>query len=129
MILEGLLCLTLAIYHEARSEPIEDQVAVAAIVMNRVEDKDFPNSVCGVVYQTGAFSWTKSKKKRNIRESSIKNEIELKAFTKAKTIATLYLKGTLKNPIGDRKYFSKAQSFRTEYKPIKLTRKSKHVYY
>lgn len=40
---------------EARGEPYEGQVAVAAVVLNRVRDSRFPNTVAGVVYQTHAF--------------------------------------------------------------------------
>ncbi|MBR2590827.1 MAG: spore cortex-lytic enzyme [Clostridia bacterium] len=41
---------------EARGEPYEGQVAVGAVVLNRVAHPSFPNSVSGVVYQSGAFS-------------------------------------------------------------------------
>ena len=41
---------------EARGEPYEGQVAVGAVVLNRVASPSFPNSVSGVVYQPGAFS-------------------------------------------------------------------------
>jgi N-acetylmuramoyl-L-alanine amidase len=41
---------------EARGEPYIGQVAVGAVVLNRVEHPSFPNSVSGVVYQPGAFS-------------------------------------------------------------------------
>lgn len=41
---------------EARGEPYEGQVAVGAVVLNRVEHVSFPNSISGVVYQPGAFS-------------------------------------------------------------------------
>ncbi len=44
-------CLTAAVYYEARSEPAEGQRAVAQVVLNRVRDRAFPHSVCGVVYQ------------------------------------------------------------------------------
>jgi hypothetical protein len=44
-------CLTDAIYYEAANEPIEGQRAVAQVVVNRVRDKHFPKSVCGVVYE------------------------------------------------------------------------------
>jgi spore germination cell wall hydrolase CwlJ-like protein len=44
-------CLTAAIYYEARSEPIDGQRAVAQVVLNRVRDRAFPKSICGVVYQ------------------------------------------------------------------------------
>ncbi len=41
---------------EARGEPFEGQVAVGAVVLNRVEHPSFPNTVAGVIYQPGAFS-------------------------------------------------------------------------
>ncbi len=44
-------CLAEAIYFEARSEPEEGQAAVAQVVLNRVRHENYPDSVCGVVYQ------------------------------------------------------------------------------
>ena len=41
---------------EARGEPYEGQVAVGAVVLNRVEHPSFPNSIAEVIYQPGAFS-------------------------------------------------------------------------
>ena len=43
------------VYGEARGEPYTGQVAVAAVVLNRVKSSKFPNSVAGVIYQPGAF--------------------------------------------------------------------------
>lgn len=43
------------IYAEARGEPYAGQVAVGAVVLNRVKSSSFPNSVAGVIYQPGAF--------------------------------------------------------------------------
>ena len=43
------------IYAEARGEPYSGQVAVGAVVLNRVKSSKFPNSVAGVIYQPGAF--------------------------------------------------------------------------
>ncbi len=43
------------IYGEARGEPYTGQVAVGAVVMNRVRSSSFPNSISGVIYQSGAF--------------------------------------------------------------------------
>ena len=43
------------IYAEARGEPYKGQVAVGAVVLNRVKNSSFPNSVAGVIYQPGAF--------------------------------------------------------------------------
>ncbi|WP_425466614.1 cell wall hydrolase [Pelagibacterium montanilacus] len=44
-------CLSTGIYFEARGESYRGQVAVAQVIMNRVEHKNYPNSICGVVYQ------------------------------------------------------------------------------
>lgn len=45
-----------AVYGEARGEPYEGQVAVAAVILNRVKDANFPNTVYGVIFQPGAFT-------------------------------------------------------------------------
>lgn len=44
------------VYGEARGEPYNGMVAVAATVMNRVSDSRFPNSISGVIYQSGAYT-------------------------------------------------------------------------
>jgi hypothetical protein len=44
-------CLAEAIYFEARSEPEEGQAAVAQVILNRVRHQNYPDTVCGVVYQ------------------------------------------------------------------------------
>lgn len=41
---------------EARGEPYEGQVAVGAVVLNRVKHSSFPNTIAGVIYQDGAFT-------------------------------------------------------------------------
>ncbi len=43
------------VHGEARGEPYSGQVAVAAVVLNRVDSSKFPNTVAGVIYQSGAF--------------------------------------------------------------------------
>ena len=48
--------LARAVYAEARGEPYRGQVAVAAVILNRVKSPSFPNSISGVIYQPGAFS-------------------------------------------------------------------------
>lgn len=47
--------LARVVYGEARGEPYTGQVAVAAVVLNRVRSSSFPNTIAGVVYQSGAF--------------------------------------------------------------------------
>ena len=52
---KNLDLLAHVIHAEARGEPYEGMVAVGAVVLNRVKDSRFPNSIPGVVYQPGAF--------------------------------------------------------------------------
>ena len=53
---EDLETLTRVIHGEARGEDFEGQVAVGAVVLNRVKDPRFPKTIHGVVYQSGAFT-------------------------------------------------------------------------
>ena len=48
--------LARAINGEARGEPYEGQVAVGAVILNRVKSPNFPNTIAGVIYEKGAFT-------------------------------------------------------------------------
>lgn len=48
--------LARCVYAEARGEPYVGQVAIAAVVLNRVKHPSFPNTISGVIYQPGAFT-------------------------------------------------------------------------
>ena len=60
-VMKEVECLARNIYFEAGSEPRNGKIAVAEVTMNRVKSKQFPKTVCGVVYQrtgrTCQFSW------------------------------------------------------------------------
>jgi len=56
--LRDLACLARNVYFEARGEPLAGQYAVAEVTMNRKASRLFPRTICEVVYQKGAFSWT-----------------------------------------------------------------------
>lgn len=51
----NLNLLSRLVYSEARGETYRGQVAVAAVVLNRVKSSSFPNTISGVIYQAGAF--------------------------------------------------------------------------
>lgn len=57
----SLECLALNVYYEARGESLAGQYAVAEVTMNRKSALGFPKTLCEVVYQAGAFSWTGEK--------------------------------------------------------------------
>jgi spore cortex-lytic enzyme len=48
--------LAMAIYGESRGEPYTGQVAVGAVILNRVKHPSFPNSIAGAIFQPGAFT-------------------------------------------------------------------------
>ena len=54
----NISCLARNVYYEARGEPLEGQYAVAEVTMNRKASPLYPRTVCEVVHQRGAFSWT-----------------------------------------------------------------------
>lgn len=58
------------VHAEARGEPYKGQVAVAAVVLNRVSSASFPNTVSGVIYQSGAFSCVSNGSINNTPDSS-----------------------------------------------------------
>ena len=53
---EDIKLMARAINGEARGESYEGQVAVGAVILNRVKSPDFPNTIAGVIYQPGAFT-------------------------------------------------------------------------
>jgi len=57
--MSSLACLAMAVYFEARGEPLVGQAAVAHVVMNRVNDSRYPNTICEVVKQGPTYSWAK----------------------------------------------------------------------
>ncbi len=96
---QSLDCLALNIYHEARGEPLDGQVAVAQVVMNRVGDAEFPGQVCDVVRQGGEwprdrcqFSWWCDG--RGDRPD------DLAAWTGSKDLARRILAGSVADPTG-----------------------------
>ena len=54
-------CLARAVYFEARGEPLEGQLAVAQVILNRVASGRYAATVCGVINQPGQFSFSRSR--------------------------------------------------------------------
>jgi N-acetylmuramoyl-L-alanine amidase len=52
-------CLAGAIYFESKGEPLQGQLAVAEVILNRAKSGRFPASVCGVILQPGQFSFVR----------------------------------------------------------------------
>ena len=87
-----MICLAAAIFFEARDQSYEAQRAVANVVMNRVESPRWPDTICGVVYQDKAFSFTHDGMSDNPKRYN-KSVLDVKALVIAKQIANNTIKG------------------------------------
>ena len=63
-------CIAVAVYHEARGESVEGQLAVAQVIMNRAASGKYPASWCGVVKQPWQFSFVRHGQFPSVDESS-----------------------------------------------------------
>lgn len=85
-------CLSMNIYHESRGEQAQGQIAVAQVTVNRVKHKQWPSSICEVVYQPKQFSWTHLIKNHSPKET--------KAWKRAQVIARDVLIGNVADVTG-----------------------------
>jgi hypothetical protein len=108
-------CMTDAIYHEARSESYEGRVAVGYVVLNRIADGRFRDSVCGTVYQKDKgrcqFSWCKSQPRIKYPQ----------LYREANEIALRVMRREVENPIGNSLFFhagyvDKGKKYAMEYR-------------
>jgi N-acetylmuramoyl-L-alanine amidase len=63
-------CIAVAVYHEARGESLEGQLAVAKVIMNRATSGKYPNSWCSVVKQPWQFSFVHKGQFPSVDQSS-----------------------------------------------------------
>ena len=80
--IESIECLALNIYFEARTESVAGQAAVADVVMNRVMDERWPNTVCSVIKQGPISKWWKEK---HGKEIPIRNRCQFSWFCDGKS--------------------------------------------
>ena len=90
---EEIHCLQQNIYFEAGNQSILGKRAVAWVTLNRVVDNRYPDSICGVVWQKRAFSWTEDGKP----DVPLDNVLEQQAWQSSGEIATEVLKNWIKN--------------------------------
>ena len=142
MILEtAFICLALNTYHEAKNQSTVGQIATAQVVMNRVEDKRFPNTVCEVVKQGPTRpSWEDPNKEYPIRhrcqfswycdgKSDVpKNE---KAWRKAQDVAFLVYYNKIQIDVTEGATHYHATYVRPAWAKTKkrTTRIEKHIFY
>ena len=142
MILEtAFICLALNTYHEAKNQSTVGQIATAQVVMNRVEDRRFPNTVCEVVKQGPTRpSWEDPNKEYPIRhrcqfswycdgKSDVpKNE---KAWRKAQDVAFLVLYDKIKLDVTEGATHYHATYVKPAWAKTKkrTTQIEKHIFY
>ncbi|WP_240047561.1 cell wall hydrolase [Sphingomonas panacisoli] len=99
----ALDCLTQAVYYEAGNQSDDGQRAVAQVVLNRVRDRAFPSSVCGVVYQgsqrtTGCqFTFT--------CDGSLNRTPSAAGWARARAVASSALSGAVYAPVGSATFY------------------------
>ncbi|MFN3931070.1 MAG: cell wall hydrolase [Brevundimonas sp.] len=121
-------CLTQAIYYEAALEPTEGQEAVAQVILNRVRDPNYANTVCGVVYEgaervTGCqFSFT--------CDGSLAQGPVAWAWTRAARVAEQALGGYVATKVGTATHYH-ADYVHPWWAPTlnKLTQIGAHIFY
>ena len=118
-----LECLAGAVYFESRGEPIEGQLAVAQVIINRAESGQFPESYCSVVHQRSQFSFVKNGRMPQPRTSSA-------AWTRAKAIARIAHRGLWDSAADDSLYFH-AKYVRPSWSRKKVARATidSHIFY
>ena len=142
MLLEtAFICLALHTYHEAKNQSLVGQIATAQVVMNRVEDNRFPNTICEVVKQGPTRpSWEDPKKEYPIKhrcqfswycdgkDDTPKNE---KAWKKAQDVAFLVIYDKIKLDVTEGATHYHATYVKPSWAKTKTrtTRIEKHIFY
>jgi hypothetical protein len=91
-------CLAGAVYFEAKGEPLEGQLAVAEVILNRTEADGYPNSICGVVKQKAQFSFVRGGRIPAIPKTSA-------AWRKAVAIAHIAQNELAESAVADALFF------------------------
>lgn len=91
-------CLAGAIYYESKGEPLEGQLAVAEVILNRAASGRFPATICGVVTQRSQFSFVRGGRIPDAPRSSI-------AWRKAVAIAHIAQQDLAESKVSDAMFF------------------------
>lgn len=118
-----LQCLAQAVYFEARGEPLDGQLAVAEVVINRTQSRHYPSDYCSVVTQPAQFSF--------VRRGTIPQPAHASlAWKRAKAVAQIAHRGLWDSQAKDALYFH-ASSVRPKWSRGKtaLARIDTHIFY
>lgn len=90
---EDLRCLASAVYYESKGEPLEGQLAVAQVILNRVESGRYAGDTCGVIRQPGQFSF--------VRGGRIHTPADSRNWRTAQAIAVIAATNNWREIVGD----------------------------
>jgi spore germination cell wall hydrolase CwlJ-like protein len=93
-----MMCLAQAVYFESRGEPLDGQLAVARVVINRAESATFPDDYCSVVTQRAQFSFVRGGRIPTPNRGTA-------AWNRAKAIARIAHRDMWESPADDALYF------------------------
>lgn len=114
-------CLAQAIYFEARGEPLDGQLAVGRVVVNRASSGRFPSDYCGVVTQRGQFSFVRGGRVPGVNEGSA-------AWRKAVAVAQIAHRDLWDSAADDALFFH-ATYVRPSWGRHKVATIDNHVFY
>lgn len=113
-------CLAVAVYYESKGESLTGQMAVAHVVLNRVESRRFPNSVCGVVTQRSQFSFVRGGRLPAARAGH--------QWETAKAVALAAVADAWDSPVGEALFFH-ATRVSPGWGKAKVATVGNHVFY
>lgn len=118
-------CMARNIFHEARNQSVDGQLAVAFVTLNRVNHAFYPNSVCEVVYEPFQFSWT-----QNNPNIDLSNPLELEAWAVARKVAEDVLHEKVSNPLyGVTHYHADYVKPDWSYQKVMVAQIDNHMFY
>ena len=138
MLLEtAFICLALNTYHEAKNQSLVGQVATAQVVMNRVADSRYPNTVCEVVKQGPKYKGSDVPVRHKCQFSwfcdgkSDEPKLDSKEWFKAKDYARIVLSGRVALDVTEGATHYHATYVRPAWAKTKTrtTRIEKHIFY
>ena len=115
-------CLAGAVYFESKGEPLQGQLAVAEVILNRASSGKYPRSVCGVVTQKSQFSFVRGGRIPPIRRDSA-------AWRKAVAIAHIALEELAETKIGDDAMFFHARYVSPRWRLTRVASIGNHIFY
>jgi spore germination cell wall hydrolase CwlJ-like protein len=114
-------CLAGAVYFESKGEPLQGQLAVAEVILNRASSGKFPTTICGVVKQKSQFSFVRGGKIPPIAKTS-------EAWRKAVAIAHIAKKDLAEGGIGKAMFFH-ARYVSPRWRLTRVASIGNHIFY